>query len=87
VPLVRSIFGPASQLFNSMAKEDSSEQKVVAVEFPRPGLFMVGFVTRRDERGVTLFLPTTPTRRSASSIVCDAREVTPLVSRSTRRCR
>jgi uncharacterized membrane protein len=78
VPLVRSIFGPARQLFNSMAKEDSSEQEVVAVEFPRPGLFMVGFVTRRDERGVTVFLPTTPNPTSGFLVVCDAREVTPL---------
>jgi uncharacterized membrane protein len=78
VPLVRSIFGPAKQLFNAMAKDDSGEQEVVAVEFPRPGLFMVGFVTRRDERGVTVFLPTTPNPTSGFLIVCDAREVTPL---------
>jgi uncharacterized membrane protein len=78
VPLVRSIFGPAKQLFMAMAKEDSSEQEVVTVEFPRPGLYMVGFVTRRDERGVTVFLPTTPNPTSGFLIVCDAREVTPL---------
>jgi uncharacterized membrane protein len=78
VPLVRSIFGPAKQLFMSMAKDDSSEQEVVAVEFPRPGLFMVGFVTRRDERGVTVFLPTTPNPTSGFLVVCEAREVTPL---------
>jgi len=78
IPLVRSIFGPAKQLFMTLAREDSSEQEVVAVEFPRPGLFMVGFVTRRDERGVTVFIPTTPLPTAGFLIVCDAREVTPL---------
>jgi uncharacterized membrane protein len=78
VPLVRSIFGPAKQLFHAIAKNDSGEQEVVAVEFPRPGLFMVGFVTRRDERGVTVFLPTTPNPTSGFLIVCDAREVASL---------
>lgn len=78
IPLVRSIFGPAKQLFLTLAREDSSEQEVVSIEFPRPGLFMVGFVTRRDERGVTVFIPTTPLPTAGFLIVCDAREVTPL---------
>jgi uncharacterized membrane protein len=78
IPLVRSIFGPAKQLFMTLAREDSSQHEVVTIEFPRPGLFMVGFVTRRDERGVTVFIPTTPLPTAGFLIVCDAREVTPL---------
>ena len=78
IPLVRSIFGPAKQLFMTMAREDSSEQEVVTVEFPRPGLFMVGFVTRRDERGVTVFIPMTPLPTAGFLIVCEPREVTHL---------
>jgi uncharacterized membrane protein len=78
LPLVRSIFGPAKQLFMSLSRDDSGEQEVVAVEFPRPGLFMVGFVTRRDAQGVTVFLPTTPNPTSGFLVMCDAREVTPL---------
>jgi uncharacterized membrane protein len=78
VPLVRAIYAPAKQLFMAMAKEDTSEQEVVAVEFPRAGLYMVGFVTRRDEFGVTVFIPTTPNPTSGFLICCEAREVTPL---------
>ena len=78
VPLVRSIFGPAKQLFQAMAKEDTSEQEVVAVEFPRRGLYMVGFVTRRDAHGVTVFLPTTPNPTSGFLVICEAQEVTSL---------
>jgi uncharacterized membrane protein len=78
IPLVRSIFGPAKQLFLTLAREDSSQHEVVTIEFPRPGLFMVGFVTRRDERGVTVFIPNTPLPTAGFLIICDAREVTPL---------
>src|SRR5688572_24922719 len=78
VPFVRSIFGPAKQLFMAMGKEDTSGQEVVAVQFPRPGLYMVGFVTRRDAHGVTIFLPTTPNPTSGFLVLCEAREVTPL---------
>jgi uncharacterized membrane protein len=60
-----------------MASE-SGDQEVVAVQFPRPGLYMVGFVTRRDVHGVTVFLPTTPNPTSGFLIVCHPREVTPL---------
>jgi uncharacterized membrane protein len=77
IPLVRAIYAPAKQLFRTMASE-SSDQEVVAVQFPRPGLYMVGFVTRRDEHGVTVFLPTTPNPTSGFLIVCHPREVTPL---------
>jgi uncharacterized membrane protein len=78
IPLVRAIFGPAKQLFRAMGKEDTSEQEVVAVEFPRPGLHMIGFVTRRDEHGVTVFLPTTPNPTSGFLVICEPREVTSL---------
>jgi uncharacterized membrane protein len=78
LPFVRSIFGPAKQLFMAMGKEDNSAQEIVAVQFPRPGLYMVGFVTRRDQHGVTIFLPTTPNPTSGFLILCAAGEVTPL---------
>jgi uncharacterized membrane protein len=78
MPLVRAIFGPAKQLFVTMSREDGAEREVVMVEFPRPGLFMIGFVTRRDERGVTVFLPTTPNPTSGFLIICEAREATPI---------
>ena len=42
VPLVRAIFGPAKQLFVALGSDDSRSQEVVAVEYPRKGLFMIG---------------------------------------------
>jgi uncharacterized membrane protein len=36
---------------------------------------MVGFVTKRDERSVSVFLPTTPNPTSGFLVVCDPAEV------------
>jgi uncharacterized membrane protein len=72
VPLVRGIYGPARQLldsFNLTSKRAFS--KVVMLEYPRRGLWTIGFVTTDDEHliaggqqgpqpAVPVFLPTTP---------------------------
>jgi len=78
VPLVRAIFGPAKQLFVALGSGDSRSQEVVAVEYPRKGLFMIGFVTRRDGQGVSVFLPTSPNPTSGFLVICRAEEVHPL---------
>ena len=78
LPIVSSIYSPAKQLFRALSDEATGEREVVAVEFPRPGLFMIGFVTRRDDFGVTVFLPTAPNPTSGFLVICEARQVTSL---------
>lgn len=78
VPLVRGIFGPAKQLFMALGSDGGTAQEVVAVEYPRRGLFMVGFVTQRQGESVCVFLPTSPNPTSGFLVVCDPREVHPL---------
>jgi uncharacterized membrane protein len=78
VPLVRAIFGPAKQFFVALGSEGSRSQEVVAVEYPRKGLFMVGFVTRRDGQGVSVFLPTSPNPTSGFLVICRSEEVHPM---------
>lgn len=71
LPLVRGIYGGARQLLDAFRSKPSSFQKVVAVEYPRAGVYTVGFVTHehaglRSAGGATLngysfvFLPTSP---------------------------
>ena len=71
VPLVKGIYGAARQLLDAFGSKTSSFRRVVAVEYPRPGIWTVGFLTQstvevgRDGapplRGMSLvFLPTTP---------------------------
>jgi uncharacterized membrane protein len=71
LPLVRGIYGGARQLLNAFRSTPSSFQKVVAVEYPRPGIYTIGFVTHEQvglqtaSRGTMsgssfVFLPTSP---------------------------
>jgi len=70
VPFVRNLYGGLKQIVNTVAKSDERNFKEVClVEYPRPGLWAIGFVTA-DLKGaptkhlkgdyVSIFVPTTP---------------------------
>lgn len=70
IPLVRSVYSSVKQLLETMfADTGESFRKVVVVEFPRPGMWALGFLTGSD-RGeaqkstgravVNVYIPTTP---------------------------
>ncbi len=49
LPLVRSIYGGAKQVFKQVAApERTSFKECVLVEFPLPGTWVIGFVTNED---------------------------------------
>lgn len=49
LPLVRSIYGGAKQVFKQIAApERTSFKEAVLVEFPRPGVWALGFITNED---------------------------------------
>lgn len=66
IPLVRQIYGAAKQLLNSLETKPEGVHRVVMVEFPAPGMKMVGFVTRTftdpdsGRKLAAVFMPTTP---------------------------
>ncbi len=69
VPVVRSVYGALKQIFETVFADSSSFREVVLVEYPRRGLWAVGFITGRtrgevreriDSDLVNIFLPTTP---------------------------
>jgi uncharacterized membrane protein len=71
LPLVGGIYGGARQLLDAFRSKPSSFSNVVAVEYPRPGVYTIGFVTHehaalRAASGAPIegysfvFLPTTP---------------------------
>lgn len=70
IPLVRGIYQAIKQIVQTMvSKEGQSFKRVVLVEFPRHGLHTVAFVTgpvtgelrrKTGERGISIFVPTTP---------------------------
>jgi uncharacterized membrane protein len=71
VPLVRTIYFGVQQVGESLVERSSGYDRVVLVEYPKDGSFVVGFVTNRGpsatERAVgegeavyTVFLPNSP---------------------------
>ena len=89
VPVVKGIYGAARQLIDAFSRKDEVFRRVVAVEYPRPGIWTIGFLTQSGAsmpRGdgpplsdVSLvFLPTTPNPTSGWLAVVPDRQVVPL---------
>lgn len=54
LPIVRSIYGGSKQIFKQVAApERTSFKETVLVEFPRPGVWAIGFVTNEATGEVT----------------------------------
>lgn len=70
LPLVRSIYGGAKQIFKQVAApERTSFKQAVLVEFPKPGVWAIGFVTNENtaevaqdigEELVAVYVPQAP---------------------------
>lgn len=71
IPVARGIYGSVKQLVETIIQTKGHEQfrRVVLVEYPRKGMYGLGFVTNRvkgllpghaDEELTSIFIPTTP---------------------------
>lgn len=69
IPLVRSIYQSVKQLLDAFGTNKMSFKQVVMVEFPREGMYSIGFLTNEqpksmarvlDQDVVTAFVPTIP---------------------------
>ena len=69
IPILRTIYSAIGQMTESFTKSDNSEKSVVLLEYPRKGIWVVGFATRENhgiikekvnEELVNVFVPTTP---------------------------
>ncbi len=79
IPLVRSIYSAVKQVMRSLFSDgDQSFRRVLIVQYPREGLWTMGFQTgvgvgevqQRTERDViTVFIPTTPNPTSGFVIM------------------
>ena len=80
IPIVKAIYGPAQQLFDSFTgKSDSGFKRVVLIEYPKAGTWMVGFLTATTvidghEMGV-VYVATAPTPNSGWVAVVPIEEV------------
>jgi len=83
IPIVRTIYGPAKQLVESLTvAEKRAFKHVVLIQFPRQGVFTLGFVTNRvrfkKEEILAVFVPSTPTPLSGWTLLFKEKEVIPL---------
>jgi uncharacterized membrane protein len=69
IPILRTIYSAVGQLTESFTQSKGSKKSVVIIEYPRKGVWAVGFATKENqgeiskktnEDLVNIFLPTTP---------------------------
>ncbi len=85
IPVLRIVYNGTKQFMETFFSKDSKGfRKVVLVEFPRKGVYSIGFVTGASSGGlkdkteagaVSVFLPTTPNPTSGFFIVAPEEEV------------
>jgi len=69
IPILRTIYSAIGQMTESFTKTDNKQKSVVLLEYPRKGVWAVGFATRENEGLIkekikedliNVFVPTTP---------------------------
>lgn len=79
IPLVKSIYTSSKQLTQVFQEGKTSYRRAVFVEWPRPGVRAVGFVTaeveRDGERLVVVYVPTMPNPTSGFALFFREEEV------------
>ena len=69
IPILRTIYSAIGQMTESFTKDDNKQKSVVLLEYPRKGVWAVGFATKENEGLIknklnediiNVFVPTTP---------------------------
>tara|TARA_B100001248_G_scaffold248157_1_gene220218 strand:- start:7298 stop:7909 length:612 start_codon:yes stop_codon:yes gene_type:complete len=69
IPILRTIYSAIGQMTESFTKTDNKQKSVVLLEYPRRGIWAVGFATKENEgiikenikeELINVFVPTTP---------------------------
>ena len=69
IPVLRTIYSAIGQMTESFTKTESNQKSVVLLEYPRKGVWAVGFATKENhgiiknkinEELINVFVPTTP---------------------------
>ena len=69
IPILRTIYSAIGQMTESFTKSDNNQKSVVLLEYPRKGVWAVGFATKENQglikekvnqNLINVFVPTTP---------------------------
>jgi uncharacterized membrane protein len=85
IPLVRSVYGGVRSFTETvLSNQGNSFRKVVIVEYPRKGMWSIGFITAEEVREISaktgetqvcVYVPTTPNPTSGLIVLVPRREV------------
>ena len=84
IPILRTIYSAVGQLTESFAQTKLTKKRVVLIEYPRKGLWAVGFATKdnkgeiskkTNEQLVNVFVPTTPNPTSGFLLMVPKKDI------------
>ena len=84
IPILRTIYSAIGQMTETFTKKEDGQKSVVLLEYPRKGVWAVGFATQTNkgiiadnvkEELVNVFLPTTPNPTSGFLLMVPKKEL------------
>ena len=84
IPFLRTIYSAILQMTETFSNKDNDKKSVVLVEYPRKGVWAVGFATKENEgemaqktkqKLINVFVPTTPNPTSGFLLMFPIEEV------------
>ena len=84
IPLLRTIYSAISQMTETFSNKDNKKQSVVLIEYPRRGVWAVGFATKENkgemsiktkQKLINVFVPTTPNPTSGFLLMLPIEDV------------
>ena len=84
IPILRTIYSAIGQMTETFTKTDNSEKSVVLLEYPRKGIWVVGFATKENtgtikdkikEDLVNIFVPTTANPTSVFLLIVKKKDL------------
>tara|TARA_B100000780_G_scaffold259414_1_gene210436 strand:- start:1980 stop:2585 length:606 start_codon:yes stop_codon:yes gene_type:complete len=84
IPILRTIYSAVGQMTESFTKSEGMQKSVVILEYPRKGIWVVGFATKENkgeiskkinENLVNIFVPTTPNPTSGFLLMVPKKDI------------
>ena len=84
IPFLRTVYSAIVQMTETFSKKDDSQKSVVLIEYPRRGVWAVGFATKENKsematktgkKLINVFVPTTPNPTSGFLLMFPTDEV------------
>ena len=84
IPFLRTVYSAILQMTETFSKKDSDKKSVVLIEYPRKGVWAVGFATKENtgemaqktnQKLINVFVPTTPNPTSGFLLMIPLNDV------------